>query len=140
MIMVPDSGVRRLLGYIFNDDFPMNKDLTIKLFTNNIVPSVNDVVANYVEASGGGYAAKTLTNGNWTIALGTDPPDAVYEQLVWVFSGPLSGNQSVYGYYVVDADNNLIFSERRASPATPSDPGDEIRVTINFQMSYGVPT
>src|SRR3990167_1635806 len=104
-LTLADIGADAVLKRYFNSTAPGGgNNLTLKLFTSNTTPADTDTAATYTEATGGGYAAKTLTNGSWTITIGNDPSDAVYAQQTWTFTGQLSGGASIYGYYVVDAD------------------------------------
>jgi len=114
--------------------------LTIKLFTNNVTPADTDTAGTYTEATGGGYAAKTITNGSWTVTVGNDPSDAAYAQQTWTFTGALTTNPTIYGYYVVDADGTLLWAEKLAASFTPANNGDELKITPKFQLSKGTPS
>jgi hypothetical protein len=134
-----DEGAGVDLGIIFNNSLPAGgNNLTLKLFTNDVTPLDTDTAATYTEASGGGYAAKTLTNGSWTIA--GDPKTASYAEQTFTFTGALSGGATVYGYYVVDADNKLKWAERLPVAQTPATSGDEIKPTPKFKLSKGTPS
>ncbi len=140
-ITLADVGADEILKTYFNNTRPVGgNDLTLKLFTNDITPADTDTAATYTEASGGGYAAKTLTNGSWTITVANDPSDAVYAEQVWTFTGPLTGSATIYGYFVVDADGTLIYAERLGQSFTPSQNGDQLKITPKFQLSKGTPS
>jgi hypothetical protein len=63
-----DVGADQILKSYFNKTQPAGgNNLTLKLFTNNVTPSDAHTASNYTEASGGGYAAKTLTAGSFTV-------------------------------------------------------------------------
>jgi hypothetical protein len=139
-LVVADIGADEILKTYFNNTRPAGgNNLTLKLYTNNLTPLDTHTAASFTEASGGGYAAKTLTNGSWTVTPANDPSDAVYAQQTFTFTGALSGNPTVYGYYVVDADNNLIYAELLTAPFTPANNGDNIKITPKFQLSKGTP-
>jgi hypothetical protein len=139
-LVLADIGADEILKTYFNNTRPVGgNNLTLKLYTNNLTPLDTHTASNFTEASGGGYAAKTLTNGFWTITPANDPSDAVYAQQTFTFTGPLSGNPTIYGYYVVDADNNLIYAELLTAPFTPANNGDNIKITPKFQLSKGTP-
>lgn len=140
-IVLADVGADTILKAFFNNSWPAGgKNLTLKLYTNDYTPLDTSVAGSFTEASGGGYAAKTLSNGSWTVTTGNDPSDAVYAQQTFTFTGTLSGGASVYGYYVVDADGVLLLAERFAYSFTPSYNGETLKVTPRFQLSKGTPT
>jgi len=139
-LTLADIGADTILNAFFNNVWPAaGKDLTLKLFTNNITPADTDTAATYTEAAGGGYVAKTLTNGSWTVATANDPSDAVYALQAFVFTGALTAGATIYGYYVVDADGVLLYAEKAASTFTPATSGDTYNVTPKFQASKGTP-
>lgn len=140
-LILSDVGADAVLGKYFNGTVPVSgNNLTLKLFTNNITPADTDISTTYIEVSGGGYAPKILTAGSWTITPANDPSDAVYASQIWTFTGPISANPDIYGYYVVNADNVLIWSEKAAGTFTPSASGDQLTVVPKFQLSKGTPT
>ena len=140
-LVLADVGADVALKAFFNDDWAAGgKDLTLKLFATDVTPADTDVAGTYTEALGGGYAAKTLSNGSWTVTPANDPSDAIYAQQTFAFTGPLTTNGTVYGYFVVDADGVLVWAERFAQAFTPVNNGDQILVTPKFQLSKGTPT
>lgn len=141
-LVLADVGADQILKSYFNKVQPTGgNNLTLKLFVNNVTPNASggDTAATYTEATGGGYAAITLTAGSWTITVANDPSDAVYAQQTFTFTGALTTNTTIYGYYVVDADGILIWSEKAAASFTPANNGDTYKVTPKFQLSYGQP-
>ncbi len=140
-LVLADIGADAILEAYFNKAFPAGgDDLTLKLFVIEVTPADSDTIASYTEAVGGGYAAKTLTNGSWTITSTNDPSDAVYAEQVFTFTGPLTTNGTIYGYWVEDADGVLIFAEKFSSSFTPVTNGDHLDFTPVIQLSKGTPT
>lgn len=140
-IVLADVGADTILKAFFNNSWPAGgKNLTLKLYTNNYTPLDTSVAGDYTEASGGGYAAKTLTNGSWTVTVGNDPSDAVYAEQTWTFTGALAGTATVYGYFVIDSDGVLVLGEKFDYSFTPAKNGDQLRLTPKFQLSKGTPT
>ena len=140
-IVLTDLGADAILRIIYNNDWPAGgKDLTLKLYTNNYTPLDTSVAGDFTEAAGGGYAAVTLTNGSWTITPGNDPSDAVYAQQVWTFTGPLTGNTTIYGWFIVDADGVCWKAEKYDFSFTPAKNGDQLRETPRVQASKGTPS
>jgi len=139
-LVLADVGADAFLKARFNNDWPASKDLTLKLFVNNI-GTVTDTMntASFTEATGGGYISKTLTCGNWTIDTAHDPSDAVYAEQAFIFTGPLTTNLNVYGYYVVDGNDILQWAET-IPQFTPVSNGDQLAITVRFQLSKGTPT
>ena len=135
-LVLADLGADKVLDKYFNT----GGDLTVKLYTNNYDPLQTSAVGSFTEASGGDYASKTLTAGSWVVTPANDPSDAIYVQQIWTFTGPLSGNATVYGYYVVDASGVEIFAEKLAASFTPANNGDQLKITPKFQMSSGTPS
>jgi len=141
-LILADVGADCILKRYFNDVSPSSgKNLTLKLFCTNITPADTDTASTYAssEAQGGGYNAITLTSGSWTVTVANDPSDAVYTQQTFTFTGALTTNTTVYGYYVVDADGVLIWAEA-FTPFTPANNGDTIKITPKFQLSKGTPS
>lgn len=140
-LVLADVGADELLKVYFNNDRPTGgNNLTLKLFCNDYTPVDTSVAGSFTEATGGGYASKTLTNGSWTVTVGNDPSDTVYAEQTFTFTGALTTNPTVYGYFVVDADGTLVWAERFGTSFTPANNGDNIKVTPKFQLSKGTPS
>jgi hypothetical protein len=127
-IVITDVGKQKALEYLVGKD-TSTETLILKLYSNNLSPSVDDTASLYTEVSGNGYSSITLTGSSWTIAGG----DAVYPQQTWTFTGAAG---TVYGYYVVSATSqDLIFAERfSGAPYTVANSGDTIKVTLNIAL------
>jgi hypothetical protein len=140
-LLVTDKGSEMILKAYFNNAWAAGgNDLTLNLFTNNYTPVDGSVIGNFTLATGGGYIAKNLARGSWTIGT-NDPRDAIFAEQTFTFTGPLTGNASVYGYVVTDADNNVIFAELLGTgfPYQPLLNGDSVKITPKFQASKGTP-
>lgn len=140
-LTLADVGADCILKTFFNNTRPAGgNNFTLKLFVSNTTPADTDTAATYTVAVGGGYADKTLTNGSFTVTVGNDPSDATYAIQTWTFTGALTTNLTIYGYYVVDADGVLQWAERLGASFTPATNGDQLSVTPKFQLSKGTPT
>ena len=140
-LILSDAGALAKLNKDFNNISPAGgNDLTLKLFTNDITPSDLNVVGDFVEAAGGGYSAKTLASGSWTVASVAGIATATYEQQTFSFTKNLTNNVPIYGYFVVNADGLLIHSERAPAPYTPPLSGGIYIVVPLYQLSKGTPT
>lgn len=126
-ILVPNTGEVIALNYLVNK-VTTTRDLIYKLFATNVTPAETDTAGTYTEAAGGGYASKTMTGASWTVT-GAAPSDASYAQQTWTFTGALTTNPTIYGYYVIRAtDVDLVLAEAFTS-FTPANNGDQILLT-----------
>jgi len=140
-MVVTDVGADQILKAYFNNNWAVaGNNLTLHLYTNNYDPADTSANANFTEAAGGNYAAITLDHGNWNHNNANDPSDVDYAQQTFTFNGALDSNASVYGYHVKDADDNVIWAEKFATPFTPANNGDNIKITPKFQASKGTPS
>jgi hypothetical protein len=137
-----DVGAVQMLKKYFNTTTPAGgNNLTLNLFVNNVTPT--DTGITYTPCTITGYSAVSLVDGNWTVlaedAVLTDGiPRAKYnEQCQFTFTGGFG--QTIYGYYVTDADGVIIYAERSSEPWAPTVAGDMLLITPVFQLSYGTP-
>lgn len=139
-LILTDIGSDAILAAFFNNTRPAGgNNLTLKLFVNNVTPLDTHTQSDYTEAQGGAYAEKTLTNGSWTITPADDPSKASYAKQVFTFTGALTTNPTIYGYYIVDADDVLQWAEVLDTPFTPANDGDHLDITPIFELSKGTP-
>jgi len=106
-----------------------NANLTLHLFTNNIMPQEDDVSGMYDEPVGGGYAHKTLLAGDWIITEG-GPSVMAHPRQDFIFSG-IPVPATIYGYFV-RAGGLVLWAERGAAPFTVQQATDEYRVVPRF--------
>lgn len=126
-LVVVNNGESIALQYLTNKN-ATTRDLIYRLFATNITPSETDTAGTYTEAAGGGYASKTLTGATWVVS-GTAPTSIAYPQQTWTFTGALTTNPTVFGYYVTRVtDADLILAEAFTS-FTPAANGDAILLT-----------
>jgi hypothetical protein len=142
--MFNDAGAADALNAWLNNTWPAGgKNLILKLFCNNVTPADTDTLATYTEASGGGYAAITLTNGSWVVSEVSSIWQAAYAQQTFTFTGALTTNPTIYGYYIIDQTTptaNVVWSQLLVAPFTPANNGDTCKVTPLLQLSHGTPT
>jgi len=141
-LLMPNEGEAQALSVMLGK--ASSETLVLKLFTSNTTPAETDTVATYTEAAGGGYAAINLTGASWTVTPNavSGAAEAVYPEQAFVFSGPLTGNATIYGYLIVGATSGkLYWAERfKASngttdaPSTPANNGDRQRITPKFTL------
>ena len=124
------EGMQDWLATLFGLD-----DFVLRLYVNDYTPDASMIPSSFLEASGGGYAAKTLSHGVAAIQ-GGPPPQAVYPNQVFTFTGALTTNPTVYGYYVTNiAGTKTYWAARLDTPQTPATNGDNI--TIPAAMQFG---
>lgn len=130
-IVVVDSGevaaLNYLVGKLTNSGSGTAYSPVYRLYTNNITPAETDSAGTYSEASGGGYASKTLTGANWTVTSGA-PTTASYADAQWIFTGALAGNATVYGYYVTRSSDGVLLWAENFAAFTPAQSGDNITI------------
>lgn len=140
-LVLADLGADVILGTFFVATAVQNT--LLKLYCNNRTPDANggDVVGDYTVAVGGGYADITLTRGaGWTLTTADDPSDVIYTQQTFTFTGPLTTNTVIYGYYVTNAAGTvLLWAEKLPQSFTPYNNGDQLLITPKLQLSYGTP-
>jgi hypothetical protein len=126
-LLVPNVGENIALSYLVGKTTTV-RDLIYNLFATNVTPAETDTAGSYTAAAGGGYAAKTLTGASWTVTNGA-PTSAAYAQQTWTFTGALTTNGTVFGYYVTRVtDADLVLAETFTS-FTPANNGDQILLT-----------
>jgi hypothetical protein len=129
-LLIPTEGEQKALDLFLKSNA---ENLLLKLYTNNKTPAQADTPASYTEATGFGYAAKTLTAASWVLSSG-GPSIAIYAQQIWTFTGAL-GN--VYGYYYVGATSGKLYGAERFTngPFNATTNGDEIRHTPRITLT-----
>lgn len=132
-LLVPNVGEGRMLKAILNHTAPEN--LLLKLFSNNITPAETDTAVTFTEATFTGYSAKTLTGASWTITEGAPSYGQYAQQSFDSTAG--AQNQSIYGYFVVQATSGILMWAERFTdgPYTIVNNGDSIKVTPYIELA-----
>jgi hypothetical protein len=132
MLLMPDVGEIQMLTMFLKDNTTIGNQ-TLKLFVNDKTPAEGDTAASYTEMSTHGYAAKTLTRANWSVATVEGVSTASYAQQTWSFTA--ASVVTVYGYFVVDAVTGiLLWAEKFSNSQAVESTGDEIRVTPKITL------
>ena len=99
----------------------------LKLFVNNQTPGKTTVITDFTEATGvAGYNPITLLGSNWTTTTSGGINSAVYSQETFTFTTGVN----VYGYYITDLSNNLLWAERfSTAPYTMPPDGGQISIS-----------
>jgi hypothetical protein len=87
-LVLADAGAVKILKAYFQNVWPAStKDLTLKLFATNVTPTDASTSGSFTEAAGGGYAAKTLTNGTGFVESNSGGIEQVaYTQQTFTFT------------------------------------------------------
>lgn len=125
-LTVPDVGETLAAAALVTKE-----DYSLRLFTNDWQPGESDDDTDYVEATGGGYAAKTLDSGSWSVASSV----ASYAPQVWTFTA--GGPAAVYGYYLVGVTSGVLLLADRFwdGPYDADVSGTTITVTLQIAVS-----
>jgi hypothetical protein len=128
-LVVPDVGEVILLTRIITTE-----NSKLRLFSNDLTPDDDSVIASFTECSGNGYATITLTGSisapTWSVATALGVTTASYAAQVFTMTGALTA----YGYYVTDnAGTGLLWAERfTGAPFVIPAGGGTITVTLNI--------
>lgn len=110
-------------------------DRTIKLFSNNLTPNNNTVLADVTEVEiSTGYAPIVLLGDNWGVSTNGAVTTATYNDYV-TFN--FSTETTVYGIYITNSDDELLWIERFAvAPYIyPGTSAGELRVTPTISVN-----
>lgn len=114
------AGAASFLEARLNDSWASGgKDLKVKLYTNTVTLVNTLTAASFTEViSESGYAAKTLTCGEWTVE--GDPAEARYLPQAFHFTGALTDDLTIKGYFVTDADDVALWAYEFDTVFTPA--------------------
>ena len=137
-ILVPNVGERRLLQYIIGNATPTNLQLRLYAFpVSQSTPAETDDFSTYTEPTATGYAVATLSPNSWAVSTdGSGTSSALYNNGITFTFGTAASVQNVYGYYVTDNSNNLLWAERfPGAPFALPTSGGEIAIRPQVQLS-----
>ncbi|OPY15252.1 MAG: hypothetical protein A4E66_00171 [Syntrophus sp. PtaB.Bin001] len=131
---------RKLQGALAQ--FLSGDDYYLKLFTNSaLTPDLDMEPADFTEAAGGGYAHQVVDSSvDFTTEYANNPPDIIMDEVTFSFTGPLTGNATVYGYYFQTQNGNYVDSAKLLdTPFTPASGGGTLKFTPRIQAGNGTP-
>jgi len=85
------------------------------LFTNDITPTEGDVIGDYDEPSAGWYGRIEMED--WPASAMVGGKASTTNDPVTFTDDGAGGSTSIYGYFIVDGDGDLVGAE--ADPASP---------------------
>jgi hypothetical protein len=101
---------------------------TIHLFNNNYTPVLGSTAENFTETSFSGYSSVAMTRSTWQTATTSGSVAQIQfgaSPVTWTCTG--SGD-TIYGAYILDGSNNLLWAELFTSPRTLAS-GDVLNYT-----------
>jgi hypothetical protein len=131
-LLVPDAGERNMLDMMLSDASPEAQ--TLKLYTNDISPAEGDTAATYTEASGSGYAAKSLARATWgAAATNAGVTSKAYPAQAFNWTGAIT----IVGYFIVKATaGTILWAERiYSSPGQAFANGDSLSITPRIELA-----
>ena len=94
---------------------------------------------DYVPATDPGTVVETTPNA-WTEEYGNTPPDIILAEQTFTFSGVLTTNGTIYGWYLVkQSDGTIVASKKLDTPYTPASGGGTLKFTPRVQAGNGTP-
>jgi hypothetical protein len=105
-------------------------NLTLRLYSNNYTPVLDEEVSDFTESGMAGYAAVNLVQGNWTVTDTLGVLAATYPAITFTFTG----GGTIYGYFVTDVAKTLVYwAELGAGgPFIYSSGGGQLIVTLEI--------
>lgn len=129
LLIVPHEGDEVLAARMVNKSAP--DDCVLRLFTNDLTPTADNVLADFTECTDGSYAAITLTGASWSVATAGSVTAALYAIQTFNFAGSVN----VYGYYVTDnAGTKVLFCERLNNAPFAADATHPFQVVPKFAL------
>ena len=108
--VICQDGLKKALANMFGPAAAAYPD-DVRLFTNDHTPTVDDVAADYTELAAGWYAPVVLSG--WSPPTYTAPrAETSATPASWTNSDAPGSDVVVYGYFVLDADGDLVWAER----------------------------
>ena len=108
-LKVVDVGLQQLLEYL-REKLNAVGNTSIRLYKNNHTPAAADLLGTYTEADFAGYSRVSTTWNAATLDTTAHKATMVAPVATYLCAGGGTTN-NVYGYYVVDASENLLWAE-----------------------------
>lgn len=110
------------------------QDQVLDLFATNVTPAETDTSATYTAATGGGYVQKSMAGASWSYGS-TSPTTATYAQQTWTFTGPLTTNATIYGYFVRQVTSGTLMWVEQTTNFVPTNNGDQYLLTPSINAN-----
>lgn len=111
---VPDESVGHQLDLLARAALVVDEPLELRLYVNDLYPQRSTVLADYTEASFGGYSRRVIDRADWDVATVDDE----HKARVQLSAGPetwtpTGGVETVYGCILVAPDVGKVRYARR---------------------------
>ena len=128
-IKISPDGAENILKYVAGVT-AATETLVLKLFSSNTTPGPLTVLGDFTEVTGGGYAAKTLSAGQWTVSGNSASTTAQ----LFTFTSAIG---QIYGYYLVGATSGKLIALERfiSGPYNIAASGDTLTVTATLSIA-----
>jgi hypothetical protein len=112
-LIITDAGKVLSSSYVVGKNISP-QPLTLRLYSNDYTPDVDDTASNYIEVSStNGYSPRLLSGPSWSIS---STGLASYPEQRWDFTGSLG---AIYGLYITKPTSLIVSSvSRTANVAT----------------------
>lgn len=122
-------------------EFFETEDYYLKLFANNYTPLAAMVPGDFTEAAGGGYAHVAVdSSDDFTEEYANTPPDLILAEQTFIFTGVLTTNPTIYGWYLIKQDLSVVRAAKLLdTPFTPASGGGTLKFTPRIQAGNGTP-
>lgn len=133
-LVTPNAGELELLDKMLKDALSSDEDYILKLFQNDYTPDQATVVGSLTEANFTNYAAVTLTRAGWNDAVTvSNKAESSYGSVPQSWTCGSSGN-TIYGYYVCNPSDTVLWAERFATSRVLAD-GDILNLQPKFTLN-----
>lgn len=135
-LVVPNEGELELLDKMLKDALTSDENYILKLFKNNVTPTMSFSAGSLTEADFTNYVAKTLTRANWNVAVtnGSNKAETSYATSPQSWTCGTTGN-TIYGYWVTGATSTAVLWAERFATARVLSNGDVLNLTPKFTLN-----
>ena len=120
----------------------LNAEHTITYIDANsfsIPVNTSGYAGDYVPGTDPGTVVETTPKA-WTEEYANTPPDIILAEQTFTFTGVLTTNGTIYGWYLVkQSDGTIMASKLLDSPYTPASGGGTLKFTPRIQSGNGTP-
>ncbi len=115
---IPDEGLALNLDTLVRAGLVLDQPLELRLYVNDLVPQRTTVLANFTEASFGGYSRRVIERADWSAAaVAADHVARIARTAGPFVYTPTTAGETVYGVYLVDVDAGKVrWQGRFATP------------------------
>jgi hypothetical protein len=105
----------------------------------SIAVNTSAYAGDYVPGTDPGMGAET-TPCAWTEEYANTPPDIILAEQTFTFTGVLTTNTTVYGWYLIKQDLSAVYAAKKLdTPFTPAVGGGTLKFTPRVQAGNGTP-